>query len=343
MEGGKLSLRDFGFKADMTSFLDSIGVTSSNEETIFSLTKNCKEDVSSKLGIPSKFYQRLETSQTDMLDYNVSELLKREPGTYFLRSFQSDDGTGIARAFLSDSYRVIDNLDVLTAALSSIKDTGVNIKIESCDITESSMHARFYLPDVEVKAPELLENYRGSRNPLSNDGGIFGGFSIRNSETGRGKFSITPRLIVGACRNGMVFKQDATSRIHLGSKMEAGIVKSSQETMDKEYSLIMSEIKDAVNTFSSKEFLEGKINRILGNNHRIAKPQEAIENVVKWSGLPNELTDDLLSAFIDGGDVTRFGIAQAMTWVAYDHADAELALELESSAAELMTASLQLN
>jgi ABC-type dipeptide/oligopeptide/nickel transport system ATPase subunit len=141
----------------------------------------------------------------------------------------------------------------------------------------------------------------------------------------------------------MVFKQDATSRIHLGSKMEAGIVKSSQETMDKEYSLIMSEIKDAVNTFSSKEFLEGKINRILGNNHRIAKPQEAIENVVKWSGLPNELTDDLLSAFIDGGDVTRFGIAQAMTWVAYDHADAELALELESSAAELMTASLQLN
>src|SRR2546429_494527 len=70
------------------------------------------------------------------------------------------DGEGVCRAFLSDSYKVIDNLDVLTAALAGARETGKQIEIAGCDLTERRMSVRLVAPEVTVLAPRLLRNYR---------------------------------------------------------------------------------------------------------------------------------------------------------------------------------------
>jgi hypothetical protein len=46
---------------------------------------------------------------------------------------------------------------------------------------------------------------------------VFAGFVISNSETGCGAFTLTPRLIVQVCRNGMTIIKDAIRAVHLGS------------------------------------------------------------------------------------------------------------------------------
>ncbi|MFC0860756.1 hypothetical protein ACFHYQ_00445 [Sphaerimonospora cavernae] len=43
------------------------------------------------------------------------------------------DGAGVARAFLSDRYKIIDNLDVLMAALDGVRLAGADVRIDGCD------------------------------------------------------------------------------------------------------------------------------------------------------------------------------------------------------------------
>ncbi|MHA6781990.1 hypothetical protein ACVGOW_13510 [Pseudonocardia saturnea] len=57
-----------------------------------------------------------------------------------------DGGTGIAHALLSDSYRVVNNLDVLMAVLEGIRTAGVEVDITRCDVTERRMYLKVRAP-----------------------------------------------------------------------------------------------------------------------------------------------------------------------------------------------------
>lgn len=52
----------------------------------------------------------------------------------------------MARAFLSDRYSVIDNLDVLTATLDGVRQAGVDVSIDRCDLTDRRMYVRIIAP-----------------------------------------------------------------------------------------------------------------------------------------------------------------------------------------------------
>lgn len=85
-----------------------------------------------------------------------------DPRSFLVRCFRPDDegSEGVARAFLSDRYRPVDNLDVLTAALEGVKATGVNIEVAGCDLTDRRMYVRITAPEVQALAPTLLAGYR---------------------------------------------------------------------------------------------------------------------------------------------------------------------------------------
>lgn len=345
MSNGRVVLADSPVQVSdgLSSLLATAGIANVIAETeakTFSILSNAKDNISEKLSFPKIYWNSLESSSyTDILDYNITELFKRRDSNLFLRSFIDEGGNGILRAILSDKYRVIDNFDVLHACLTTIKDMGVNIKVESADITETRMHVRFYAPDVFRSAPELLERYNSPRAGLEGNGGdaaIYAGFSIMNSEVGRSTFSITPRLIVGACKNGLIYKQDSMSKTHIGGRMEEGAVKFSDATKEKEYGLIVAQIGDAVRTFCDAEFLGAKVDAILNANTPLQRPALAVDNVVKLYKLQDSLGESILDAFVAGGDTTRFGITQAITAVARDVEDADTAYELECIATDLM-------
>ena len=257
------------------------------------------EGIADKLGISLAYLRRLRASRPDLWDANVNGWLHgndlagypADERKFLVRLFQPEaergDGLGVARAFLSDSYKVIDNLDALMATLDGIRQAGTEVVFDGLDLTERRLYARVVAPGVGAIAPALLGGYRspfGGRiyvpgsswtpeqaaaQPPATAGGIsrapsrcmFAGFVISNSEVGDGAWSITPRVVAEICGNGLQIAADVTRAIHLGSRQEQGIVRYSADTMDKELALITARARDAVATFLSTGYLLGQDRR----------------------------------------------------------------------------------
>lgn len=307
----------------------------------FSVLNAAHGDICDRLGIPKKFYDRLLGGHPDLLDHVVTTLFGRGGGNHFVRTFMDEDTTGVVRAILSDRYKVIDHFDVLYTSLKAIKATGVTCKVESCDLSDRRMRVRFYRPDAEIEARELLARYRSPRPGM--DGGmngglmdmnIFTGFQITNSETGNGRFSITPRFIVKACRNGYIMRADAIEQTHLGGQMQTGVIEWSEETRNREMELILAQVRDAVTGFLDPSFLKAKIDYLTHANQPLTRPADATDNVVKFLQLTECEREALLTYFMGGADTTAWGLAQAVTALAYDTESADRAEELEMGALE---------
>lgn len=306
----------------------------STEMINLSVLDCCHSQFATRLDIPKKYYDKMLQSESNhpLLDVNVTHWLQSKGTTnYLLRTFiDKEQKTGIARAVLSDRYNVLDNYDVMLATLDAIRESGINVMIESGDITDTKFYMRFVCPDIELDAPDLLKNYR-LPNGTKGSNGIISGFVISNSETGNGKFSISPRAVVLACRNGMIFKDDAFQKTHLGGKMEEyATIDWSEQTRQKNYELVISQVRDAIKFYASEEYLGAKIHELTEKGNReLEHPIETIKNVSKHLSISEEKESSILNYFMKSGDSNAFGVTQALTYFAHQNCSPEERYEME--------------
>jgi hypothetical protein len=302
--------------------------------------KHAHAQLSEKLGINKNYYDKMLGSAPGLLAINANFWLNQSTKSYLLRTFVGKDGEpGILRAFLSDSFKVIDNLDVLMCTLEAIKESGIKMEIQQCDISDTKMYVRFIAPEIYQEAEDLLENYRvpGSKG-RNEDFKIFSGLVITNSEVGNGSYTISPYGIVSVCSNGMVWRGDAMKKIHLGTRMdESTSVKWSEETKQKNMELVLSQTKDAVRLFMSPEYLGEKINKLREEaNIPLQHPFEAVKNVCKELSYSQEKQDSIMNYFVQGGNQSRFGIVQAITYYAGQTEDADEKYDTQIDATEII-------
>lgn len=343
MENGQLVVNNYNDNEGLSKLLKEVKVeTAESGKLILGCLPILHQHLSEKLDIPKKYYNRIQgLTDTNLIDQNVTHWLKAMKGNVFLRTFiDNQNNEGFARAILSDRYNVIDNFDVLFSALEAVKSSGLNLKIEDngCDLSESKMYVRFVAPDVEINAPELLKNYRNPKGGSGVGDGIITGFVITNSELGQGSFSISPRAVVLKCQNGMVFKNDAFGKVHLGSKMEQfSQIDWSEETKRKNYELIQAQVKDAVNQFTSEDFLAKKISELNGYSEiELNHPVETVKNVSRYLNITEEKEKNILDFFMRGGDFSAMGVSQALTFFAHETKDADEAHEMETVAIDIL-------
>lgn len=337
---GKLALTDSKPDKELFNLLSNSGITISNnsQTDYFDITDSCHAQISDKLGIPGRYYERLRKEAVDMLDYNVTEWLNRKPANYFLRSFvDNNGGNGIARAFLSDRFKVIDHLDILITALEAIRQSDQKVIIDSADLTEQKMYVRFIAPDIIKSAPELLRNYKVPYGSNNDSGfGVCSGFILSNSETGHATFTIAPRLMVLACRNGMILQKDKIAERHLGTKMEIGSFDWSENTRQKELELIQFQVKDAVNAYLSENYLGNVLDEMsLKGSKVLEHPVDAIQNISLSLNFSEERKNELLNYFIQGGDTTGFGAVQSITYLA-QKVQPDTRYELETASVSIL-------
>jgi hypothetical protein len=321
-----------------TAVLDDEGVTP--ETALYRPTEVFDDGVSDKLAIPRAYLRRLREQRLDLYDANVNGWLAQDPARSFLvRTFESDSHTGIARALLSDRYRVVDHLDVLTAVLGGIRDAGVETEVRSVDLTERRMHVKVYSPAVAAYAADLLRGYRSPWTGAEADENptVFAGFVITNSETGGGAATITPELVVQICTNGMTIRRDALRNVHLGGQLDHGVIRYSSETMQANLELITSTARDAVSTFLDGDYVRAKIAELSEN---AAEPVsvKAIETVTRTLAFSVEQTENVLDAFVKGGQLTRGGVTHAITAAAQLEPDADKAADMQAAGTELLLA-----
>jgi hypothetical protein len=319
--------------------MDEQGVTSI--DGLYRPTAICDDGIAGKLNIPPSYLRRLRTERPDLWDANVNGWLhgpeggNADPRKFMLRAFRGDEGgEGIARAWMSNGYRAVDNLDTLTAALTGARDVGAEITVGRCNLTEGRMYVDILAPGITALAPHLLTGYR---NPL---GGqmtgrpvMYSGLRISNSEVGLGAAQITPMAVVQICTNGMTRTEDRLRIVHLGARLEEGIVNWSADTQRKQLELVTRQCRDAVATFLSQDYLDkvvGDIEKDAGAP--LTKAADKIESIGKDLGFSAEETAGVLDHFITSGTPTAGGFANAITSFSQTLDNADRAMELDDTA-----------
>lgn len=280
---------------------------------------------------------------------------------FMVRMFRGDDGPGVARALLSDRFGLIDNFDVAVAALEGIRAAGVDVDGDgiTCDLSDRKMFMRVPAPEVGVLAPALLDGYRNpfrdakveeqrnhgwnldrAREAARAEGMtpeqeklVFAGLEIRNSEVGDGSFTIVPVLTINVCRNGLTITTEALRRVHIGSKLEAGTIQWSSDTVEKARELIVARARDAVSSFLNKDFVQKIVDEITGMAVTpLAAPQDTIEAVGKELLFSESERKGVLDHFMRGGQMTAGGVMQAITSYSQTVGSADRAHELDDKA-----------
>ena len=307
------------------------------------------EGISKRFDIPLKYVRRMrsrvdsdisEMAKDDgtLLDQNINYWLEAEPNRrHLVRGFLTDGAgePGIARAILSDRYRTIDNYDVLMATLAGVRAAGVSIDIDGADLSDRRMCVRITCPEVSEYATGLLDGYR---SPFTGDTGadnptIFAGLVVKNSETGGGAFTIVPRLVVQVCSNGLQMTKDAMRAIHLGGKLDEGVVQWSDDTQQNELALVTSKARDAVATFLDVDYMRTKIAELQNlAGVEVSHPVDTMQRIARKTGWSDVEEANILSHFIKGGQTTALGVAQAVTSFAQTVESPDRQDELETSA-----------
>jgi hypothetical protein len=363
--------------------IDNDGVTPVNGT--YRPTEVFDEGLAAKLGIPQQYMRTMRNTRPDILDANVNGWLhgrkRNTQGPYggqetkviypaderafLLRLFRGDDGgEGVARAMLSDRYGLsMDNLDILTAVMSGIRESGHQPLVRVSDLSERRMRVRFEFPEINALAPNLLDGYR---SPFDNGGKIhragtfdelrqqYGahhifsekdaplmsiGFDLSNSETGGGAYWLTPVAEVIRCTNGLVIRKEGMRKVHLGSKLAEGQVKPSLATLRKAGELVASETTDAVTQWLDKGYLEGLIAGLEEKaGVAIDSPTETVPAVTASLGFTPDEQKGILDLFVVSGQPTAGGLAQAVSAYAQTVEDPDRAYDVELRAVEAMEA-----
>lgn len=351
--------------------MDENGVTEVNG--LYRPTRVGIEGIASRLEIGTRYARRMESLHPSLLADNVNGWMAHDDFAdkkYLLRLLRSDDPSadavdGVVRAFLSDSYKTIDNFDVLLATLSGMERAGIVDPLISADLTERRMVVKVTCPQIAAHAPELLKDYRnpfgdgeralGAWTPdmVARAAGtegmgykpgeepiLFAGFQISNSETGGGAFRITPRLEVRVCRNGLTIVAESTKEIHLGAKLDSGVIEWSEATRQANIQLVMAQTSDAVRKFLSPEYVAKKVAGLEKAAGIEVKPADAIEviaSVSKTCGFTQSEQDTILNMFMTGNQFSALGVMQAVT-AAAQTLSGDDAYDMEANAMKALTA-----
>lgn len=348
MENGQIIVNNPTANPELSKILYETGISETGEGNLQRLVLDRLETIDphlvDKLGIPTKYFDKCDTEENlRLLDQNVNHWLGQLKGNYMLRTFvDKDEQKGVARALLSDRFRVIDNYDILLATLQAIaevkKETGYDIQLDEqgADVSDKRLYLRFICPDVEIQAPQLLKNYRPNGQNTGRGNGIISGFIVSNSEVGGGQFSIAARAKILICDNGAMSTQEKFNQRHLGAKMEQ-FQTWSDESKQKNLELVIAQLKDSVREYVSPECL-GRVVAHLEEKagYEVKYPSDCVKQVTQSIGISEDKAEDILNMFIKSGDTSAFGVAQALTLYAHTKGDADLQYDMERQAMEVL-------
>jgi len=361
---------------DSEAVLTDDGVTMVNGT--YRPTEVFDEGLAAKLDIPRAYVRKMRDERPDLLDTNVNGWLhgrkrrtasgletvyESDQRSFLLRLFRGDGDEGVARAMVSDKYALsMDNIDMLTAIMKGIQGSGHQPLVRVSDLSERNMRVSFEFPTITAQAPGLLEGYK---SPF--DGGHVtraGGFDqlrqqygahhifqrgaepiaymrvdFRNSETGGGRYTLTPVIGLVRCTNGWVETKEGIARTHLGAKLEEGIIKPSAETIEATKTLVVAQTKDALNTWLKDGYLAGLIaKRTEQAGVPVASPTETVPAVVQSLGFTEDERQGVLDMFILSGQMTAGGVANAVTAYAQTVEDPDRAAAIEAKAIDALEA-----
>ena len=302
----------------------------------FAISENCHRQISARLQIPLKYYFRLLDDHLDLVIMQVNALFEREPQTRLLRTIEQD-GRPVARAFLSNRYKMIDNDQVLEQVLPPLVSGDVPSEMLSSNITENRMYLKVLFTGDDLA--QEVGTLRDGSPDIVRPGAV-----VKNSETGMGSMVTEGFFYRDFCFNGCVFGRTGifnTKRIHLGGELIANgeFQVFSDETKRKQNELIIAEVTDAITALTNPENVQkmGDALRATKDTIVVEDAFAGVDQLAKEVDLRDDEKQSVITNFLQDGDFTKWGMLNAVTKVANtDTVDYERACELEQIGSDII-------
>jgi hypothetical protein len=300
--------------------------------------------------IPTRYFDELMEHRPRRLADLVNGLHGDDPKKRLVRCLDNE-----VRAWLSNGYRVIDNMDIAFTCLQEAQQH--NGQVFEADLSDRRMRIKFTSKEVwdtiDVKQrsgpqggwyagaignQELIgKTIMGAKVTDSLPGGlgtIHPVVTAMNSETGHGGFHIRIGLLLGMCYN-VADLETVVSRVHIGERLEEGMF--SQETISAESKAIMLKARDAIRAAFNPDMFKAMVAKAKAAQADVlSSPTAAINNVIKDGLVNEEQREALMTYYLRDYDPTRFGFAQAVSRLAQDIDDPDDAGDLEQLAGKII-------
>ncbi len=278
--------------------------------------------IATRLDIPTKYYRRMQEAAPQLLADNVNHWFQSKPETRMVRTLD-----GSMRAFLSNAYQRIENEQIAETVLPVLLEQD-GVKIESCAITESRMYIKAVFQRIqgEVNVGDVVQS----------------GVVISNSEVGMGAVKIEPLVYRLVCKNGMIINDAKYAARHVGARVSAQenvYELLTDETIMADDHAILLKVRDVTRAAFDQERFDRHLQlmRDATQDKLLGDPAEAIKVLGKKTSLSDGEQGGVLRHLIEGGDISRWGVLNAVTRTAQDVSSYDRATELESLGGKILT------
>lgn len=292
----------------------------------FGINEIAHDQIATHTGVPAKYYDRMRVEAPELLAQNVNTWLAKQPAKRLVRTM---DGT--ARAFLSDSYRPLENSDLAQAVLPILRD--LNLDLVSCEITERRLFLKCVDQSIQRDIPAGRKMGDGSHTIFDT---CVPALTISNSEVGHGMLRVDTGVLTHACTNLAFFSQSGMRRRHVGAKHELLAADSIMELLSDDTRratdrALWLQVRDVVRGAFDEARFDAQIARIRDTTDQKieADPVKVVEFAAKRFSLNDGERTGVLRHLIEGADLSRYGLFNAVTRTAEDAPSYDRASELE--------------
>jgi hypothetical protein len=286
------------------------------------VTAHTHGQIAQRVDIPTRYYKRMQTEAPQLLANNVNHWFQENAERRMIRTLDSN-----VRAFLSDRYRIVDHFEILETVLPVVQEMGEGIQIASTEITDQRLYLKVINPrlELEVQKGDVVQS----------------GFVISNSEIGMGAVRVEPLIYRLVCTNGMIAQDYSQKRYHVGraaASEEEAFELYADETLKAYDEAFLLKVRDTVRaavditkfTTIVERMREATTQKIEGN------PVKAVEVASKTFNLSQTESSGILTHLIQGGDLSAYGLLNAITRTAQDIENYDRATELETMGSKVL-------
>ncbi len=313
--------KDFIASTEVLEMNDKAEITLEDNAPL-SVTDGAHTQIAARLDIPTKYYQRMRFSAPELLAANVNEWFQQKLERRMLRTLD-----GQMRAFLSDRYRRLDNYDLAEAVLPVLKEMGEGLKIVSTELTESRMYIKVINErlELEVKKNDVVQ----------------AGIGISNSEVGMGSLKVEPLIYRLICTNGMIAQDHSQKRYHVGRNAEEGEAYElfRDETIKADDRAFFLKVQDTVRAAVDITKFATIVDRMKEATERKIEgnPVKSVELLTQHFGYNSEESSGVLQHLIQGGELSAYGLLNAITRTSQDLEDYKRATALERDGSRVLS------
>lgn len=270
----------------------------------FTLHDNAIRQLADRMGIPQRYLRGLASGEPWAKQLAATLLNEHSGWTQRSRVLVRTVGTQV-RGVLSDSYRRLNSVEILTAFVQEAAQQGAVI-------------SDAYMNDTKIWAETILPTPLTVPTANNGDVVIFAGARFSTSDYGDGAVDMRAFLLNGACLNGMV-RESVMKQVHLGSKLPDNL-QLSQQTYELDTKTTVSAVRDLTKGLFSKDNLMKKAIEIQGASEMEVDFEHELKRLTRDGGLLKQEGKEVEKILMrndpeDGvqGGATLWKLTQAIT------------------------------